>query len=311
MDTSNTPELSALVDTAGLGLSAVVAGLRTSREVTNKIRYRGEIRELPSREAMHKLLQHLQAALFPTHYGHTDLSDETIDYFVGSQLNTGLSILKEQVRRSLYFSSDVQEDAPLREQAAHITRDFAHQLPAVRDVLVSDIQAAYHGDPAASSISEILLCYPGTTAIIYHRLAHALHQLGAPLLARLIADIAHSATGIDIHPAAQIGPSFFIDHGTGVVIGETTIIGRNVRLYQAVTLGAKRFPQEPDGSLVKGIPRHPIVEDDVVVYAGATLLGRITIGRGSVIGGNVWLTHSVPAGSNISQAEMLSDCRQP
>jgi len=311
MDTSNTPELSALVDTAGLGLSAVVAGLRTSREVTNKIRYRGEIRELPSREAMHKLLQHLQAALFPTHYGHTDLSDETIDYFVGSQLNTGLSILKEQVRRSLYFSSDVQEDAPLREQAARITRDFAHQLPAVRDVLVSDIQAAYHGDPAASSISEILLCYPGTTAIIYHRLAHALHQLGAPLLARLIADIAHSATGIDIHPAAQIGPSFFIDHGTGVVIGETTIIGRNVRLYQAVTLGAKRFPQEPDGSLVKGIPRHPIVEDDVVVYAGATLLGRITIGRGSVIGGNVWLTHSVPAGSNVSQAEMLSDCRQP
>ncbi|MGO0792349.1 serine O-acetyltransferase EpsC [Herbaspirillum seropedicae] len=311
MDTSNTPELSALVDTAGLGLSAVVAGLRTSREVTNKIRYRGEIRELPSREAMHKLLQHLQAALFPTHYGHTDLSDETIDYFVGSQLNTGLSILKEQVRRSLYFSSDPQEDAPLREQAARITRDFAHQLPAVRDVLVSDIQAAYHGDPAASSISEILLCYPGTTAIIYHRLAHALHQLGAPLLARLIADIAHSATGIDIHPAAQIGPSFFIDHGTGVVIGETTIIGRNVRLYQAVTLGAKRFPQEPDGSLVKGIPRHPIVEDDVVVYAGATLLGRITIGRGSVIGGNVWLTHSVPAGSNVSQAEMLSDCRQP
>ncbi len=311
MDTSNTPELSALADTAGLGLSAVVAGLRTSREVTNKIRYRGEIRELPSREAMHKLLQHLQAALFPTHYGHTDLSDETIDYFVGSQLNTGLSILKEQVRRSLYFSSEQQEEAGLREQAARITRDFAHQLPAVRDVLVSDIQAAYHGDPAASSISEILLCYPGTTAIIYHRLAHSLHQLGAPLLARLIADIAHSGTGIDIHPAAQIGPSFFIDHGTGVVIGETTIIGRNVRLYQAVTLGAKRFPQEPDGSLVKGIPRHPIVEDDVVVYAGATLLGRITIGRGSVIGGNVWLTHSVPPGSNVSQAEMLSDCDQP
>jgi serine acetyltransferase len=132
-----------------------------------------------------------------------------------------------------------------------------------------------------------------------------------PLLPRLVSETAHRVTGIDIHPAAQIGPSFFIDHGTGVVIGETTIIGRNVRLYQAVTLGAKRFPQEPDGSLVKGIPRHPIVEDDVVVYAGATLLGRITIGQGSVIGGNVWLTHSVPPASNISQAEMLSDCRQP
>jgi serine O-acetyltransferase len=311
MDTSHTPELNALAESAGLGLSAVVAGLRTSREVTNKIRYRGEIRELPSREAMQKLLHHLQAALFPTHYGHTDLSDETIDYFVGSQLNAALAILREQVRRSLHFSSEVHEDGLLRERATVITRDFAHQLPAVRDILVSDIQAAYHGDPAASSISEILLCYPGTTAIIYHRLAHALHQLGAPLLARLIADIAHSGTGIDIHPAAQIGPSFFIDHGTGVVIGETTIIGRNVRLYQAVTLGAKRFPQEPDGSLVKGIARHPIVEDDVVVYAGATLLGRITIGQGSVIGGNVWLTHSVPPGSNISQAEMLSDCHQP
>lgn len=309
MNTSNTPELSALAESAGLGLSAVVAGLRTSREVANKIRHRGDIRELPSREAMKTLLQHLQAALFPTHYGHTDLSDETIDYFVGSQLNAALCLLKEQVRRGLHFSSEVHEDEALRERAALITRDFAHQLPSIRDVLVSDIQAAYHGDPAASSMSEILLCYPGTTAIIYHRLAHALHGLGSPLLARLIADIAHSATGIDIHPAAQIGPSFFIDHGTGVVIGETTIIGRNVRLYQAVTLGAKRFPQEPDGSLVKGIPRHPIVEDDVVVYAGATLLGRITIGRGSVIGGNVWLTHSVPPGSNVAQAEMNSECK--
>jgi serine O-acetyltransferase len=311
MDTSNTPELSALADTAGLGLSAVVAGLRTSREVTNKIRYRGELRELPSREAMQKVLQHLQAALFPTHYGHTDLSDETIDYFVGSQLHAALCVLKEQVRRGLYFASDEpQGEDELRLRATALTRDFAHQLPAIRDLLVSDIQAAYSGDPAASSISEILLCYPGTTAIIYHRLAHALHQLGVPLLARLVADIAHSATGIDIHPAAQIGPSFFIDHGTGVVIGETTIIGRNVRLYQAVTLGAKRFLTEPDGSLVKGIPRHPIVEDDVVIYAGATVLGRITIGQGSVIGGNVWLTHSVAPGSNVSQAEMLSECKK-
>ena len=309
MDTSNTPELSALADTAGLGLGTVVAGLRTSREVTHKIRHRGEIRELPSREAMQEVLRKLTTALFPTHYGHTVLSDETIDYFVGSQLNAALSVLGEQVRRGLYFGVDEPDDDELlRARATVITREFAHQLPAIRDVLVSDIQAAYLGDPAASSVSEILLCYPGTTAIIYHRLAHALHRLGAPLLARLVSDIAHSATGIDIHPAAQIGGSFFIDHGTGVVIGETTIIGRNVRLYQQVTLGAKRFPTEPDGALVKGIPRHPIVEDDVVIYAGATVLGRITIGQGSVIGGNVWLTHGVPAGSNISQAEMLSDC---
>lgn len=311
MNTSHIPETDALADTAGMGLAGVVAGLRTSREVTNKIRYRGEIRELPSREAMQQVLHHLAAALFPTHYGRTDLSDETIDYFVGSQLNSALCMLREQVRRGLYFGDDdqVQEDNDaLRARAAAMTREFAHQLPGIRDILVSDIQAAFHGDPAASSISEILLCYPGTTAIIYHRLAHALHRLGAPLLARLVADIAHSATGIDIHPAAQISGSFFIDHGTGVVIGETTIIGRNVRLYQAVTLGAKRFPTEADGSLVKGIPRHPIVEDDVVIYAGATVLGRITIGQGSVIGGNVWLTHSVPAGSNIAQAQTLGKC---
>ena len=142
------------------------------------------------------------------------------------------------------------------------------------------------------------------TAIIYYRIAHALHGLGAPLVARLISDIAHSLTGIDIHPAAEIGAHFFIDHGTGVVIGETTIIGKRVRLYQAVTLGAKRFTENEQGILVKGEPRHPIVEDDVVIYAGATILGRITIGRGSVIGGNVWLTQSVPPGSHVMQAQM-------
>ncbi|AMO95164.1 bacterial transferase hexapeptide family protein [Collimonas fungivorans] len=207
----------------------------------------------------------------------------------------------------LFVLEESTPEADLNRQALAVTRQFAAGLPAIRDLLASDIQAAYSGDPAATSISEILLCYPGTTAIIYHRLAHALHGLGAPLLARLIADIAHSATGIDIHPAAQIGASFFIDHGTGVVIGETTIIGQRVRLYQAVTLGAKRFPADQDGALIKGNERHPIVEDDVVIYAGATVLGRVTIGKGSTIGGNVWLTRSVPPGSNISQAQMRDD----
>jgi len=148
-----------------------------------------------------------------------------------------------------------------------------------------------------------LLSYPGTTAIIYHRLANSLYRRGAPLIARLISDIAHSKTAIDIHPGAEIGPSFFIDHGTGVVIGETTIIGERVRIYQAVTLGARSFPADSGGALVKGVARHPIIEDDVVIYAGATILGRVTIGRGSVIGGNVWLTHSVPPNSNVSQAQ--------
>ncbi len=153
----------------------------------------------------------------------------------------------------------------------------------------------------------MLACYPGITAIIHHRLAHALYRLNAPLIARIIAEIAHSTTGIDIHPGAQISGSFFIDHGTGVVIGETAIIGERVRLYHGVTLGAKRFQVDEDGTLVKGNARHPIVENDVVIYAGATILGRITIGRGSVIGGNVWLTRSVPPGSNISQAQLRSE----
>jgi serine O-acetyltransferase len=308
MSTRNSFEQQALTDNAALGLDAVVAGLRTSREIANKIRYRGDVRELPSREALKKVLQGLSAAMFPTHYGRTDLNDETIDYFVGNTLSSTLHVLSEQIRRGLLFTDNEPGDSDaLRQQATLITRDFAQGLPAIRDVLVSDIHAAFQGDPAATSISEILLCYPGITAIIYHRLAHALYQLGTPLLARLIADIAHSATGIDIHPAARIGSSFFIDHGTGVVIGQTAIIGRNVRLYQAVTLGAKRFPADENGALIKGNERHPIVEDDVVIYAGATILGRVTIGKGSTIGGNVWLTRSVPPGSSITQAQMCSE----
>ncbi|HEY4318937.1 MAG TPA: serine O-acetyltransferase EpsC [Herbaspirillum sp.] len=298
-------------------MSSVVNALRTSRELAHKIRHQGNIRELPSRQALVGVLDGLSAVLFPTHYGKTTLTDESIDYFVGDTLNTVIGVLTEQVRRSLLFTSDhapealpgaVRDDALLKEKATGITRDFIAALPAIRAVLVSDLQAAFQGDPAATSISEVLLCYRGTTAVIYHRLAHQLYLLGTPFLARMIADIAHSVTGIDIHPAARIGESFFIDHGTGVVIGETCIIGRHVRLYQAVTLGAKRFPIDENGVLLKGNERHPIVEDDVVIYAGATILGRITIGKGSTIGGNVWLTQSVPPGSNVSQAQMRNDC---
>lgn len=288
--------------TAPFGLDDVVEGLRASREGHSKIRHRGDVRQLPSREVLEQILTGLSAALFPTHYGRTDLSDETIDYFVGSTLSNTLNLLAEQIRRGLLFNKDVPAEEELAPLSRKITHQFAHQLPSIRDILVSDIQAAYNGDPAANSMSEILICYPGVTAVIYHRLAHALHGLGVPLLARLIADIAHSVTGIDIHPAAKIGGSFFIDHGTGVVIGETTIIGERVRLYQQVTLGAKRFPADENGNLVKGNARHPIVEDDVVIYAGATILGRVVIGKGSVIGGNVWLTRDVLPGSNVTQA---------
>jgi serine O-acetyltransferase len=180
-------------------------------------------------------------------------------------------------------------------------------LADIRILLDSDVEAAFSGDPAARSVDEILICYPGIIAVIYYRLAHGLHVLGAPLIARIISEIAHSDTGIDIHPGAVIGPSFFIDHGTGVVIGETAVIGKRVRLYQAVTLGAKSFPTDSNGRLRKGLARHPIVEDDVVIYAGATVLGRITIGKGAKIGGNVWLTRAVPPGHTVNQAAVRDE----
>ena len=240
------------------------------------------------------------------HYGRADLNETNIDYFVGHTLNQTLPLLQDQVRRGLVFTSnaDEQDDRSLTERAGRITSEFAGQLPAIRALLFTDLEAAYQGDPAATSTSEVLLCYPGMHAVIYYRIAHALHRLEAPLIPRLISEIAHSSTGIDIHPAAEIGSHFFVDHGTGVVIGETSIIGKRVRLYQAVTLGAKRFTEGEHGDLIKGEPRHPILEDDVVIYAGATILGRVTIGQESVIGGNVWLTQSVPARSHVVQAQM-------
>ena len=288
------------------GLEQIVADLRASREERHRTRHPLGIRELPSRDAVVGIVAGLRAALFPTHYGAPDLTDESIDYYVGQTLDSTLRLLAEQIRRALRFLPENAQasDDELRVRAFEVAREFGRQLPGIRALLVSDIQAAFTGDPAAQHITEILLCYPGVWAMTHHRLAHALYRLGVPLLARFINEIAHSATGIDIHPGAQIGSSFFIDHGTGVVIGETAIIGERVRLYQAVTLGAKSFAADLDGTLVKGNARHPIVEDDVVIYAGATILGRVTIGRGSVIGGNVWLTHSVPPGSSVRQGKI-------
>ncbi|MFM0051674.1 serine O-acetyltransferase EpsC [Caballeronia grimmiae] len=295
-----------LHDSREWGLSRIVAELRESREELHRTRHPLGIRELPSRDAILKIVNGLRSALFPTHYGAPDLTDESVDYYVGQTLENTLRLLHEQIRRALRFLPEYRDtnDSQLNTLAFGIAREFGAQLPGIRALLVSDIKAAFTGDPAAQHITEILLCYPGVWAMTHHRLAHALHKLGVPLLARFINEIAHSLTGIDIHPGATIGPSFFIDHGTGVVIGETAVIGERVRVYQAVTLGAKSFPSGNDGVLVKGNARHPIVEDDVVIYAGATILGRVTIGKGSVIGGNVWLTHSVPPGSNVSQGKV-------
>jgi serine O-acetyltransferase len=293
----------------GLEIDGVVSELRALRlkSLENRQR-RDRPPKLPSRKVLVSIADGLRAVLFPNRLGMPDLTNESVDYYVGHTLDVTLRELMVQVRRELRFaaSADAQGNSE-RERAAAITQAFAQKLPCIRSLVESDIQAAYEGDPAARSVDEVLVCYPGITAIIYYRLAHELHRLGAPLIARMISEIAHSSTGIEIHPGAQIGGFFFIDHGTGVVIGETAIIGEHVRLYQAVTLGAKRFPVDEHGTLVKGNLRHPIVEDDVVIYAGATILGRITIGRGSTIGGNVWLTRNVPPGSVISQAQTRSE----
>jgi serine O-acetyltransferase len=283
-------------------LDRIVAELRVSREETHSIRRDGEARRAPSREALEAILNGLTEALFPRHYGRFDLDGENIDYFVGNTLSIALDQLNEQIHRGALFIGDELLPGFHRQDAIELTRHFASELPGVRGLLISDLRAAFVGDPAARNFPEILIGYPGMTAIIHHRLAHILHRLNARLVARLIAEIAHARTGIDIHPGASIGSGFFIDHGTGVVIGETAIIGDNVRIYQAVTLGARHFPSDDEGNLIKGDARHPVVEDDVVIYAGATILGRITIGRGSTIGGNVWLTKDVPPNSLVTQA---------
>ncbi len=302
---SDTPPRGALsAEGDGWDLGATVAELRAARGEGD--RARAATGALPSRAAVAEVVRDLRAALFPKHFGETSLRDDAVDYFVGSVLDGALRALREQVERSLLLQSpDTPAEAPSR--AREITREFVRLLPDIRRTLDADALAAWRGDPAAQTLDEVLFCYPGVTAVTHHRLAHALYALGAPLLARIIAEISHASTGIDIHPGARIGPSFFIDHGTGVVIGETCVIGERVRLYQGVTLGARSFPTDSTGALVKGAPRHPVVEDDVVIYSGATVLGRITVGRGSSIGGNVWLTRSVPPGSVVTQAQHRSE----
>jgi serine O-acetyltransferase len=290
-------------------LDDIVAELAAIGANSQAQRYPGRsLPELPSREAVAGIVAGLVAALFPRHFGSPGLAADDVDLFVADTLDHALRALRQQVRRELHLLDADESLGPseLERRALDVANDFAQDLPRIRALLDSDIRAAFDGDPAAKSLDEVVFCYPGVAAIIRHRFAHRLYLLGAPLLARIIAELAHAQTGIDIHPGAEIGESFFIDHGTGVVIGETARLGRRVRLYQAVTLGAKRFDVDATGAIVKGGDRHPILEDDVVIYAGATVLGRVTIGRGSSIGGGVWLTKSVPPGSIITQAKSES-----
>ena len=301
---------------ATFDITTIVQSLHDARHRWRQEQSRGSEpggREFPSRNALAAIIDSLKGVLFPMRLGPPDLRQESEDFHVAHALDGVLHALLKQVRRELKYNAGLRGE-PLRvvdpsvehdidRAALGAVRSFAAALPAIRALLDSDVMAAYQGDPAARSVDEVLLCYPGVLAMIHYRIAHQFYTLGLTLLARIVSELAHGATGIDIHPGARIGAGFFIDHGTGVVIGETAVIGARVRLYQAVTLGAKRFPTDADGNLQKGLPRHPVVEDDVVIYAGATVLGLITIGKGAIIGGNVWLTHDVPPGGRIAQAE--------
>ncbi len=284
------------------GLAAVVEEL-CSADGAAQIHRRTCDKPLPSRADIIDQVEALRSVLFPGLYGNSDLTCDNLEFHVGATLDRVRAALQEQIQRCLCFLCEDDHQCDVcHVDARNMTMRFLDTLPAIQEALRQDVQAAYEGDPAARNLDEAALCYPGILAMTNYRIAHELHRLGVPLMPRIITEHAHTLTGIDIHPGARIGRRFFMDHGTGIVIGETTIIGDDVRVYQGVTLGAKSFFVDDQGKLVKGIARHPIVEDRVVIYSGATILGRVTIGEESVIGGNVWLTRSVPPRSKVTQA---------
>jgi serine O-acetyltransferase len=270
-----------------------------ARALGSRNRHAGGTGPLPSRRAVAELVELARSLLFP----HLLMGgEERIEPVLEDLLRRFGKELRRQLGRAIARRPPAERHPDEGPTAAAICAGLIEQLPELQLLLESDVQAAMDGDPALHVVEEAMLCYPGLTAVMSYRVAHALHVLGAPILPRMITAHAHSITAIDIHPGARIGPRFFIDHGSGVVIGATAVIGEGVRLYQGVTLGARSFPVDPQGRVVKGLPRHPIVEDDVVIYSGATILGRVTIGRGAVIGGNVWVTRDVRPGSRVTQA---------
>ncbi|HOP29803.1 MAG TPA: serine acetyltransferase [Spirochaetota bacterium] len=259
---------------------------------------------MPSIDDLKEIMELLRSVIFPGYFRNSEIHREIVGYYTGAKLDRIYRGLCEQIKRGFCFSCpEVVNGVCLdcENKSRFITEQFIEKLPEIRRLLALDAKAAFIGDPAAQSVSETIFCYPSILAMTYHRIAHELYKLQVPIIPRIISEMAHSKTGIDIHPGATIGEYFFIDHGTGTVIGETCIIGDNVRIYQGVTLGAKSFPLDDNGSPIKNIPRHPIIEDDVIIYSGATVLGRVTIGKGSEIGGNVWLTDGVPPKTKVMQ----------
>lgn len=292
-------------------LKSIVDALCTEENGLIRPVRRGHRQPLPSRDAVIRIVESLRSVIFPGYFGTSELDADSMRYHVGATLDRVSRELQEQIKRGVCFVCTEPPDKCTKcEDRSHgMSEAFIESLPEVQRLLMTDVLGAYEGDPAATSPDEAIFCYPGVVAITSFRIAHSLHELGVPLIPRIITEHAHAITGIDIHPGATIGEKFFIDHGTGVVIGETSRLGKNVRIYQGVTLGAKSFPLDEHGNPIKGIDRHPIVEDDVIIYSGATILGRVTIGKGSIIGGNVWLLDSVPPNSRVVQRGGQADLR--
>lgn len=293
MTTSNTTQT----------LTEVVEKLSADESIKGLFHQHQEGSPLPSGEALSEIVQLARTIIFPGYYGRSSVNRDTLPYHVGVCVERLHKLLCDQVLAGLCFSDETEEGMQTREErrerAKKITNSIVSRLPQLRKLLATDVEAAYNGDPAAVNFGEIISCYPVIKALVNYRLAHELHVLGVPLIPRMITELAHSETGIDIHPGAVIGHHFTIDHGTGVVIGATCIIGNNVKLYQGVTLGALSFPLDASGNPIKGIPRHPILEDNVIVYSNATILGRITVGESSVIGASVWVTENVKPNSKL------------
>ena len=254
---------------------------------------------LPSGKVLGEIIELSRAIIFPGYFGKSSVNTHTIKFHIGANVEKLFKMLSDQIMAGLCFGCEVCPDtgAHCRERAKDIAARLIEKLPEIRRTLATDVEAAYNGDPAAVNSGEVISCYPVIKALANYRIAHELHLMGVPLIPRIITEMAHSETGIDIHPGAQIGHHFTIDHGTGVVVGATCIIGNNVKLYQGVTLGAKSFPKDEDGNPITGIARHPILEDNVIVYSNATILGRITIGEGCIVGANMWVTEDMEAGS--------------
>ena len=288
-------------------LNTVIDQLSDSNSYQGLLREHNEGDLLPSVDKLQEIVKLVRMILFPGYFGTSELNTLTVNYHIGVYVERLFHLLTEQIQAGLSFgqtnNGTILKAGCTSEYAADIASVVISKFPELRTILATDVEAAYYGDPAATCFGEIIYCYPVIRALTNYRLAHEIYLHGVPLIPRIITEMAHSETGIDIHPGAQIGHHFTIDHGTGVVIGATCIIGNHVKLYQGVTLGAKSFPLDEQGNPIKGIARHPILEDSVIVYSNATVLGRVTIGKNATIGGNVWVTEDVPEGERIIQQQ--------